>query len=124
MSSQPTGVNPKLVDVDSTLFKAAGTLLQLQAVLGAFYGLAEAREGKLREDDQAWTIIEVCQMLANSFAVDPFGNDVICIVRLTDLVNGQDIGMIKSRCSFGLPNKAIQLVFVLAKFFIQELDRH
>ena len=65
MSSQPTGVNPKLVDVDSTLFKAAGTLLQLQAVLGAFYGLAEAREGKLREDDQAWTIIEVCQMLAN-----------------------------------------------------------
>ena len=63
------------------------------------------------------------EMLTQSLAVDQLGRDIVFAIYLTDLINGQNVRMIESRCGFGFLNKTIQLISVLAEFFVQEFDR-
>ena len=63
-------------------------------------------------------------MLTQSPAFNEFGDDVVCAFGFADLIDRQDIWVIEGGCGFGFLNKTIQLIRVLAEFFIQEFDRH
>ena len=62
------------------------------------------------------------EMLPQGLAVDQFGRDIVLPVYLADLIDSQNVRVIKSRCGFGFLNKTIQLICVLAEFFVQEFD--
>src|SRR5580765_1365148 len=63
-------------------------------------------------------------MRSKRFAIDPFGGDIVFAIYLADLVNRQNIWVIKSGGGFGFLFETGKFVPVLTKFFGEELDRN
>jgi hypothetical protein len=62
------------------------------------------------------------EMLTQGLAFDQLGGDIVLAVYLTDLINGQNVGVIECGSCLGFLNKTIQLVCVLAEFFVEKFD--
>src|SRR5678815_408446 len=62
-------------------------------------------------------------MLTQGLAVDQFRSDIVIAINFSDLINSQNVWVIKSGSCLRFLDKAIQFVRVFAELIVQELDR-
>src|SRR5438128_7621715 len=84
------------------------------------------RVGNLNRDVQRLVEVEgvVAQALAQGFAFDKLSRDHERGGGLANLVDGDDVRMIKGRCRAGLLLEAVQTVGILRYRGRQQLERH